>query len=151
GGEGLAGVATGFGGEDAADLPVFGGNEGFNFTFALDDQPHGHALHAAGAQALGDFAPEDGADFPAHDAVEDAARLLGVDPVHVDGHGVLKRLLDLGLRDRVEDDALRLLVRDAKRFLKVPGDGLALAVQVGRQIDLATGLGQGLEFVDDLA
>ena len=72
------------GGEDAADLPVFLGDERLDRPLALDHQPHGHALHPAGAQPLGDLPPQQRRDLVADDPVEDAPRLLGVDAVDVD-------------------------------------------------------------------
>ena len=71
--------------EDAADFPEFVGDERLDLPLALDDQPDRDALHPAGRQALGDLPPQERADFIADDAVENSPRLLGVDPVHVDG------------------------------------------------------------------
>ena len=113
-------------------------DERFDLALALDDQPHRHALHPAGAQALGDLAPQQRRNLVADDAVEDAPGLLGVDPVDVDRHRVLERLLDLGLGDGVEDDAVGLGVGDAQGLFEMPGDGLAFAVQVGCQVDLGS-------------
>ena len=48
---------------------------------------------------------------------------------------LLERLLDGRLGDFVERDAAGLLVLEAERFLEMPGDGLAFAVGVGRQVD----------------
>jgi hypothetical protein len=53
------------------------------------------------------------------------------------------------LGDLVEDDALRLL--QSRRLLDMPGDSLALAVGVGREIDLVGLLGRLLYLLDDLA
>ena len=68
----LHAAASAVGGEDSADGPVLGGDEGFDFAFAFDDQADGDGLHPAGGEALGDFAPEQRADLVAHDAVEDS-------------------------------------------------------------------------------
>ena len=136
--------------EDAGDLPVFLGDEGFDFTFALDDQADGHALHTAGAQAPGDLPPQQRADLIADDAVEDAPRLLGIDAIDVDLVRVLEGLLDLGLGDGVKDDAAGLFVGDVQRLLEVPGDGFSFAVQVGREVDAIGFLRQRAELADDL-
>ena len=135
-GQHLAAVGVGLGGEDAGDLPVLVGDERLDLALALDDQPHGDALHAAGAEAPGDLPPQQRRDLVADDAVEDPPGLLGVHPVDVDRVRVLERLLDLGLGDGVEDDAAGLVVGDAQGFLQVPGDRLALAVQVGGEVDV---------------
>ena len=80
------------------------------------------------------------AERVADDAVEDAAGFLGLDPVHVDLARVGERLLHGRSRDLVERDAERAVVVELQLVLDVPGDRLALAVGVGRQVD-AAGLG----------
>ena len=55
------------------------------------------------------------------------------------------------LGDLVEDDAVDRLGRRAPvACIEVPGDGLALAVRVGRQVDLARRLDALLELLDEL-
>ena len=51
------------------------------------------------------------------------------------GRGVAEGLLDGALGDLVEGDAADPVVGELERLLEVPGDGLALAVGVGRQVD----------------
>jgi hypothetical protein len=94
--------------EDPADRPVFAGGETIDLALALHNKTNRDALHAASAQALGDLAPQQRRDFVADDAVEDSPRLLRVDPALVDQVRILERLLDFGLGDGVEDDALTL-------------------------------------------
>ncbi len=137
----LAGV------EGGLEVPVRRRAERHPGPLALDDEPGGHRLHAAGGQAAHDLLPEHRADLVAVQTVEDAAGLLGVDEVHVDvarvGHGVLDGLAG----DLVEDDAL-----DRHRRLQlveqVPGDGLALAVLIRREHELVGVLEQLLELGD---
>ena len=80
----LAGV------EQGVDGPVFLRNESADFLFALDDQAESNGLDAPGGKAAADFIPEQGRDFVADDAVEDAASLLRVHEVGVDLARMLK-------------------------------------------------------------
>jgi hypothetical protein len=117
--------------KDPADRPVFLRNERLDLALALDHEPHRDALHAAGAEALGDFAPQQRRNLVADDAVEDAAGLLGVHPALVDGWGCLKAFLDLALGDRFEDDPLHPAVGMPSACWRCHGDRLTLTVQVG--------------------
>ena len=54
--------------------------------------------------------------------------------------GMVEGVLDGPLGDLVEGDAVRFVLVEVEGFLQVPGDGFALAVRVGREID---GLGPG--------
>ena len=89
------------------DRPVLAGREGVDLALALDDEPHGDGLHAAGGQAAADLAPEQRAERVADEAVDDPARLLGVDEVLVDAARVGERLADRRLGDLVEGHAVR--------------------------------------------
>ena len=100
------------------DAPVLLGEEGLDLLLAVADEPERHGLDAARREAVLDLLPEQGREVIADQAVEDAARLLGVDLGVVD----LARRLDgvayrLG-RDLVEHDALDgqlgLLAADAR-------------------------------------
>ena len=55
-----------------------------DLALALDDEPDRDRLHATGRQATLDLLAEERAQRVADEAVDDAARLLGVDEVHVD-------------------------------------------------------------------
>ena len=105
--------------------------EGFDFFFAFYDESHGHTLHASGAEGGFDFAPEDGAYLVADEPVEHAARLLGVDEVHVDAPRVLYGVEDGRFGDFVEHDAPSVFLVEFQHLLQVPGDGLSLAVLIG--------------------
>ena len=64
--------------QHGVDGPVFLGDEGADFLFALDDQAQRDSLHASGGKAAADFIPEQRRNFVADDAIEDAAGLLRV-------------------------------------------------------------------------
>ena len=121
--------------QQGRDLPVFLRLERLDLAFAVHHQPQRHRLHPAGAGAAHHLLAEQTAQRVADHAVQDAPRLLGVDAVHVDLAGVRQGVLHRRARDLVEGDAEGALVVQAQLVLDVPGDGLALAVGVGRQED----------------
>src|SRR5699024_10360079 len=128
------GEGGGAGAEPALDAPVGGGREGHPLTLALDDDAGGDGLDTPGGEAGLDLAPQDRRDLVTVEAVEDAAGLLRVDEVEVDVAGVLDGALDRLPGDLVEDHPpdrdLRL-----ERLEEVPGDGLALSVLIGGEVE----------------
>ena len=60
------------------------GDERSDLALALDDQPQRHRLHAAADRRPLHPLPQQRADLVAHQPVEDAPRLLGIDQAHVD-------------------------------------------------------------------
>ena len=64
--------------EHGVNRPVFLRDEGADFLFALDDQAESDCLHTSGGKTAADFVPEKRGNFVAHDAVENAASLLGI-------------------------------------------------------------------------
>ena len=130
------------------DSPVLLGDKGPDFLLPLRHQPGGHRLDPPGGQAPPDLPPQQGGEFIAHDAVQDAPRLLGVHQVLVDGPGGGNRVVDHLLGDLVEGDPIGLVVRDIQQLLQMPGDGLPLPVRVGGQIDPAALLGCLLQVAD---
>ena len=100
---------------------------------ALGDEPHRHTLHAPGRQGRLYLLPQHRRELKAHDAVEHAARLLGIDQVDVDGAGVLDGLHDGRLGDLVKHDALGILGLEPQHLVEMPRDGLSLAVLIRGQ------------------
>ncbi len=133
--------------ERALDVPVLAGAELHPGALALHDDPGGHRLHTARRQLRHDLLPQDRADLVPVEPVEDAAGLLGVDQGLVQLARVRHGLLDRGAGDLVEhhpaDRDLRL-----QRLDQVPGDGLALAVLICREVQLGGLLDQFLELGD---
>ncbi len=99
---------------------------------------------------LAHLLPEQRADLVADEPVEDAPGLLGVDELDVDLPGMLEGGLDGLLGDLVENDAVVPPFIRSGDLRQVPGDGLALAVGVGGQVDIRGVLGRLLELVDQL-
>ena len=134
--------------EGALEVPVGRELELHPLALAVDHEPGGDGLHATGGQAGHHLAPEDGRDLVAVEAVEDAARLLGLDEVHVELARALRGSQDRGLGDLDEDHPLD---RDALRgelVEEVPGDRLALAVIIGGEVELVGVLEQLLQLRD---
>ncbi len=141
---------AGLGHQVGVDVPELLGDEGADLALALDDQAHGHRLHAPRGEAPGDLGPQQRREHEAHHPVEEAPRLLGLHPRHVEVAGVLEGLLDGALGDLVEDHAPIAPLVAADGLAQVPGDRLPLAVKVGGEID-GVGLGgQLLELGDHL-
>jgi hypothetical protein len=64
--------------------------KGADLALAVDDDADGDRLDASGRQAGPNLSPEQRAQRVAHQPVDDAARLLGVDEILVDGRGSAK-------------------------------------------------------------
>ena len=148
GGEGRAAVTAA---EHRIQQPVFLTDKIADLFLAVDDHARGDALYAAGGQTLLDLFPQQRRELVADDAVQDAARLLGVDQILVDIAGLPDALGHDALGDLVESHAPRLLVGQLEQLLEVPGDRLAFAVRVGREIDGFGALGLGLQLLDQFA
>ena len=133
--------------EGGLDVPVLRGPERDALPLPLDDQPGRDRLHPAGRQALPDLAPQHRRDLVAVEPVQDAPGLLGVDQVQVEVAGLLD-----GGPDRVPGDLVEHHPADrdlgVEHLQQVPGDGLALAVLVGREEQLVRVLERPLELGD---
>ncbi|MFT3772551.1 MAG: hypothetical protein QM820_44740 [Minicystis sp.] len=146
GGERLAGRVL----QRHADVPVLLGLEGADLALAVDDEAQGHRLHAAGREAEGELRPDQRGDVVAHDAIENAPGALGIVEVLVELPRVVDPVVDALLGDLVELDALDLELRALDLLGDVEGDGLALAIGVGREHDGVHLLRRCLELVEDL-
>jgi hypothetical protein len=109
-----------------------------DLALALDDQAQRHRLHAPGRQAFApDLLAQQRAELVADQAVEDAARLLGVHALLIDRARLRERRGDRIARDLVKFHAVHRA--PARHRLEhggqVPGDRLAFAVGVGGQVD----------------
>lgn len=129
-------------GQARAEQPVLLGVEGTALGLAVHDQAQGHGLHAPGGNAALHLLPQQGGKLVAHQPVQHAAGLLGVEQVAVQFARVVQRFLYRAGGDFVELDAPDVLVLVADQFRHVPGNGLSLAVGVGRKVDVV-GLGGG--------
>ena len=144
-----ANVSPRVGRQDRLQRPVLAGRERLDLPFALDHQPHRDGLDATGRQAGTDLPAQERAQGVADEPVDDPAGLLGVDEVGVDVPRVGERLADRPLGDLAEGHPLRFARRDVGGLRDVPGDGLALPIEVGREVDLVGRL-RGLGDLGDL-
>ena len=121
--------------------PVFARDEFLDLELAVADQPQRHRLHAAGRARARQLAPQHRREREADQVVERAAGEIGIDQRAVDVARMLHRLEHRLLGDGVEHDALDRLLLERLLLLEhlehVPGDGLALAVGVGGEDQLA--------------
>ncbi len=126
------------------------GHERFDRAFAIADQLQGHRLDAAGAQAATDLVPEQRADLVTDKPVEDAARALRGHHLLVDGTRMVEGVLNGLLGDFVEGQPVNLALLALQFLNQVPADGLALAVGVGRDVNVRRVFRGLLELLDDL-
>ena len=136
-------------GEPREDVPVLLGNELLDLPLTIAHKLQRDRLHAACAEAAAHFVPQQRTDLVADEAVEHAAGALGVDHLHVDALRVLDRLLNRLLRDLVEHQAVDLAFLSPELLREMPPDRLALAIRVGRHVDIGGVLGGVLQFFDD--
>ena len=139
--------------ELAVEVPVAGGHERHALALTLDDQAGGHALDPTDRGALADLlAGGAGERAVAVDAVEQAAGLLGIDEAAVDVARVVHGVPDGRRGDLVEHHPLdRHRRRRVEHLEQVPGDGLALAILISREVELGGVLHQLLEVADAIA
>ena len=109
--------------------------EGTDLLLPLHYDAGGHALYAACGQAAAHFAPQQRGELITHNAVKNAAGLLGIHQILIEGAGVLDGFADHLLGDLIKGDAVGLVVRNSQQLLQVPGNGLSFAVRVGCEKD----------------
>ena len=127
-------------------LPILLRHEGVDFTLALHDQAYRHRLHSPRGKPPGYLGPQQRRHHVPHHPVEKATGLLRVDPVLVQVGRLLEGLGDGFFGDLVEHHALVAAVVAADGLPQVPGDGLPLAVKVGREVDRVGAGGELPEF-----
>ena len=135
------------------DGPVFAGAERLNLHLALNDQAQAHRLHATRRFRAGQFAPQDGGQFEAHQIVQRAACQIGVHQILIHLTRVFHGLGHGGFGDRVEHHALDLGVLFngapfAQRLFEVPTDRFTFAIGVGREdqaVVVFQGIGDGFD------
>ena len=135
---------TPFAREPGFEIPVRRRPECQARFLAIDNQPHRHALHAAGAQSRAHFLPQHRRHGVAVQAIEDAAAFLRAHQVLVHVVRILDGLLDRVFGDFVKDDALDRNLR-LEDLLQMPADRLALAIGVGGEEDFGGALQRGLQ------
>ena len=149
GGEGSREDAAGAGrAELRVDAPVLFRFEVPDLLLPVHDEAQGHGLDPAGGETAADLLGDEGRDTVTDETVQDAARLLRVDEVLVDGPRVLHARFDATLRDLVERDTVLFLHVQTHDRGEVPCDGFPFAVGVGREVDVVVLLCIVLQFLD---
>ena len=131
--------------------PVLLRDKSRDLPLALYDDARGDGLDSSGGKSALDRLPEEGTELIADDTVKDPARLLTVDQIHIDRTGMLDRVLDRGLGQLVEGDAVSLFRIDPERRCEMPGNRLSFAVRVGREEDLGGVLRLFFQFLDHVS
>ena len=125
------------------------GTKARDLALAIDDELDGDRLHAPRREAAAHLRPEQRRDLVADEAVENSPRLLRVDAVHVDVMRVLERRQRRLFRDLVELDPLG--IGELQELGQVPGDRLAFAIGIGREIDVGRAFDRAAQLLDDVA
>ena len=131
------------GGEAANQIPPGRRAKRDPLPLALDDHPHGDALHAAGRQLRPDLSPQQLRNFVAVEPVENAARFLGPHQAVVDARADVPGRRESLLRDFVKHQAMDRHFR-LEHLAQVPTDGFPFAVFVRRQIEFAASFSSSL-------
>ena len=125
-------------GQIGLDGPVFPGLKGLDLQLPLDDHPERGRLHAPGREALLYLFPQQRRQVKAHQIIQRAAGLLGVNQISGELAGMLDRVPHRAPGDFMKHHAMHGFLFQAalllEQFIKMPGDGLALAVGVCGQI-----------------
>ena len=130
--------------------PVFLRAKRLALLLALDDYPKRYRLDPPGADSTLDLVPEQRAYLVADQPVEHPARLLGVEQVVIELLRVCHRRPHRALRYLMEQYAADGALDLSELVGDVPRDRLALAVGVGRQVDVVGLLGLRLDFLEHL-
>ena len=120
-------------GERAQQVPVGGRAKGHPLPFALDDQPHGHALHPPRREPRANLPPQQRRNVITIEPIDNPPDFLRADQGLVDRawlfQGVANRFFGDLMEHQPMDRNLRL-----EHLTKVPANGLALAVFVSCQV-----------------
>ncbi len=121
--------------ERGLDGPVLARHERPDLALAFHHQPNGHRLDPPRREARANLARDQRAERVADQAVDDAARLLGIHKVDVDPSGRGECRPDGRLRDLAERDPAGSIRWQVGRLRDVPRDRLAFPVEVGGEED----------------
>jgi len=120
------------------DSPVLTRYELLDFRLALADQAQRRTLDPARGQSALDLLPQQRRQIEADQIIERAPRLLRVDQLHRHLTRRFDRFLDGTLSDFMENDSIYVFSFQHVTFIEqldeMPGNRLALAIEVGREI-----------------
>ena len=115
--------------------PVFLGGKGAALFLPLHNEPQGHRLHPPGGDAALHVLPQQGGNLVPDKPVQHAPRLLRVKQGDVEIARVGQGFPHGPRRDFVELNALDVGVLVLHKLRHMPGNGLAFAVRVRREVD----------------
>ncbi len=119
--------------EERLDLVVGLVLESHDLLLPFDHKPERDRLHASGRELRLDLSPQDRGKLESDKPVQNPARLLGVDKIHVDGTRIPDGVHDRVLCYLMKDDSPCLCLFQPESFVEMPGDGLSLPVLIGRK------------------
>ena len=104
-----------------------------DFALALHNQADSHRLHAACRQRRFHLLPQNGRQLESDQTVEYAARLLCVDQIDIESARILDGVQNGRLGNLVKDNAFSRFILQPQHLVKVPRNGLSLAVLIGSE------------------
>ena len=144
-------LALATGDQGSIDRPVFLGYKCADLFLAVNDDTGRRRLHTPCRKSASDILPKEGRQLIAHNTVEDSARLLCIDKIHVYAARLLDGCLDYTGCDLVKADTQRLFHGNLKRRCQMPCDGFSLSVRVGCQKYFLCRLGFLADLLDQIA
>jgi hypothetical protein len=108
-----------------------------------------NGAHAPGRKAASHFGPEERRYLVADQAIENSAGLLRVDAIHIDHVRMAQRRQCRLFGDLVQLDPMGM--GEFQELRQVPGDCLALAIGIGREVDVGRAFDRAAQLFDDLA
>jgi hypothetical protein len=102
------------------------------------------------AEGFERFLMEHPTELIAHQTVQHAARLLGVEQILINGAGMGHALLHALFGDLVKGHTVRLVGVQPQNVGQMPADGFAFTVRVGCQQHAVCVFGLALQFLDEL-
>ena len=138
----------------AIERPIFLRLEFLDLEFAVADEAERDGLHAAGGAGAGQLPPQHRGEGEADEIVERPAGEIGVDQRTIDlarmAHGLEHGVLGHGVEYHPLDRDLAQGLLTVEHLINMPGDGLALAIGVGGEDQLARSLDRLGDLVEQL-
>ena len=128
--------------QQRVNFPVLFGYERADFPLPFHDKAHRDGLDPARRQPASHFGPQQRTDLKTDYSIKKAPRLLGMHARHIQHSRFLEGFLNSLFSNLVKDHPMVAASVPADRFLEMPGDRLALSVEVSSEIDSIAVLGE---------
>src|ERR1700693_5034973 len=132
------------------ECPVFLRAKRLTLLLALDDYPERHRLDPPGADSALDLVPQKRTYLVPDQTVEHPARLLSVEQVMIELFRIRHRRAHRALSYLMEQDPADAAFNLSELVGDVPRDRFALAVGVGREVNMVGFFRLGLDFLEHL-